>query len=77
MQAMLRRCAIRPSVHRSARELEVATLGWFGTINANPRLFRWIKFADDMLATIKRFCLPTLKTAEMHSKAAKTFEAGH
>jgi hypothetical protein len=32
-------------------------------LNAHPKPFRWTKSADDILASIKRFCLATLKTA--------------
>ena len=30
------------------------------TVNADPKPFRWTKSADDILASIKRFCLASL-----------------
>ena len=42
-----------------------------------PRPFRWTKSADDILATIKRFCLRTLDTAQRQHKLIKTSESGH
>ena len=45
--------------------------------NADPRPFRWTKSAADILATIKRFCLRTLETAERQRKIIKTSESGH
>jgi transposase len=53
---------IRRGVHRSTAELEAAINTYNETVNANPRPFVWTKSADDILATIKRFCLATLKS---------------
>jgi len=30
--------------------------------NANPKPFRWVKTADDILASVERFCRRTLQT---------------
>ena len=68
---------LRRGVHRSTRELEEAILGYIETVNADPRPFRWTKSADDILATIKRFCLRTLETAEKQTKIIKTSESEH
>ncbi len=43
----------------------------------NPRPFRWTKSTNDILATIKRFCLRTLDTAQRQHKLIKTSESGH
>lgn len=64
-------------VHRSPRELEHAILGYIDTVNASPRLFRWTKSADDILATIKRSCLHTLDTVKKQTKISRTSESGH
>ena len=75
--ALLTEKQLRRGVHRSTRELEHAIRNYIDTVNANPRPFRWTKSADDILATIKRFCLRTLETAERQMKITKTSESGH
>ena len=75
--ALLTEKQLRRGVHRSTKELEQAIRDYIDTVNANPRPFRWTKSADDILATIKRFCLRTLDTAEQQKKIIKTSEAGH
>ena len=75
--ALLTEKQLRRGVHRSTRELEQAIGNYIDTVNANPRPFRWTKSADDILATIKRFCLRTLETAERQKKIIKTSESGH
>jgi transposase len=68
---------IRRGVHRSTAELEAAITDYIAMVNANPRPFVWTKSADDILASIKRFCLATLKTAEIQTQIGKTSESGH
>src|SRR6266851_41432 len=68
---------IRRGVHCSTAELEAAINAYVETVNANPRPFVWTKSADDILASIKRFCLATLKTAEIQTQIGKTSESGH
>ena len=63
---------LRRGVHRSTQELEQAIRDYIDTVNANPKPFKWTKSADDILATIKRFCLRTLDTAERQKKISKT-----
>src|SRR6185437_15796757 len=48
---------IRRGVHRSVEELEAAITAFLDHHNANPKPFRWVKSADDILAAIERFCL--------------------
>jgi transposase len=48
---------IRRGVHRSVEELEAAITAFLDKHNAEPKPFRWIKSADDILAAIERFCL--------------------
>jgi transposase len=48
---------IRRGVHRSVEELEAAITAFLDKHNAAPKPFRWVKSADDILATIERFCL--------------------
>ena len=75
--AMLTEKQLRRGVHRSTQELEQAIRDYIDTVNANPRPFRWTKSADDILATIKRFCLRTLDAAERQHELIKTSESEH
>jgi transposase len=68
---------LRRGVHRSTLELEAAIEGYIRTVNTEPRPFTWTKSADDILASIKRFCLATLSTAKKQSKICETSESGH
>ena len=54
--ALLTERQIRRGVHRSVEELEAAINAFLDHNNANPRPFRWIKSADDILAAVERFC---------------------
>jgi transposase len=48
--------------HRSVEELEAAVLAYVEGHNTEPRPFRWTKTADDILASVGRFCERTLAT---------------
>ena len=50
---------IRRGTHRSTRQLEQAIKQYLEINNANPKPFVWSKSADDILASIERFCLRT------------------
>ena len=50
---------IRRGSHRSVRELEAAIVAYIKTRNDDPKPFRWVKSADDILAAIQRFCQRT------------------
>jgi transposase len=62
--------ALRRGVHRSTAELEAAIAAYIDTTNADPKPFRWTKSADDILASISRFCLRTLQST-------RTSKSGH
>jgi transposase len=47
---------IRRGVFRSTRELEDAIMHYLESSNENPQPFIWTKTADQILATIARFC---------------------
>lgn len=47
---------IRRSTHRSTRQLEQAIRNYLAINNANPKPFSWTKSADDILASLERFC---------------------
>jgi transposase len=48
---------IRRGTRRSTRQLEQAIRQYLDLNNANPNPFVWTKSADDILASIRRFCL--------------------
>jgi transposase len=50
---------IRRATHRSTRQLEQAIRQYLDIHNANPKPFVWAKSADDILASLQRFCLRT------------------
>ena len=54
--AMLTEKQIRRGVHRSTRELETAVLHYINTHNRQPKPFVWTKTADEILASVSRFC---------------------
>jgi transposase len=68
---------IRRGVHRSTRQLENAIRSYIKIVNDDPRPFRWTKSADDILASIKRFCLTTMRIADTQAQIIKTSESGH
>jgi transposase len=47
---------IRRGIHRSVAELHAAIAAFIDKHNADPKPFRWTKSADDILASIERFC---------------------
>jgi transposase len=68
---------IRRGIHRSTRQLERAIRTYIDAVNRNPAPFTWTKSADDILASIKRFCLKTLDIARSQTKIVRTSESGH
>jgi len=54
--ALLTEKQIRRGVHRSVADLRAAIHDFLNQHNAEPKPFRWTKSADDILATIERFC---------------------
>jgi transposase len=57
--ATLTQTYLRRGTHRSTRQLEQAIRHYLSVHNANPKPFVWTKTADDILASIERFCLRT------------------
>jgi transposase len=58
---------IKRGAHRSTKPLEAAITAYLDARNADPKPFRWTKTADDILASIARFCRRTL---ELQAKCA-------
>ena len=52
--------ALKRGVFRSVADLETAIKVYIEATTADPKPFRWTKTADDILASIQRFCLRTL-----------------
>jgi len=48
---------LRRGTHRSTRQLEQAIRQYLESHNADSKPFVWTKSADDILASIQRFCL--------------------
>jgi transposase len=65
---------LRRGAHRSTAELEAAIKHYIKIANAEAKPFVWTKSADDILATIKRFCLTALKTVQSQAMIRKTSE---
>jgi len=47
---------LRRGVHRSTRELEATILRYIDITNERPKPFVWTKTADEILASVARFC---------------------
>jgi transposase len=60
--ATLTQSYIRRGTHRSTRQLEQAIKHYLAMNNADPKPFVWTKSPDDILASIKRFCLRISET---------------
>src|ERR1700751_3458361 len=48
---------IRRGVHRGVAELQADIAAFIDQHNADPKPFQWTKSADDILASIERFCV--------------------
>jgi hypothetical protein len=50
---------IRRGTHRSTWQLEQAIRDYLAIYNIDPKPFVWAKSADEILASLERFCLRT------------------
>jgi transposase len=57
--AELTRKRLRRGVHTSVRQLEADIRTFIDRHNENPKPFKWVKSADQILASVKRFCQKT------------------
>ncbi len=55
--ALLTDKKIRRGVHRNVADLQADISAFIDRHNADPKPFRWTKSADDILASIERFCV--------------------
>jgi hypothetical protein len=60
--AELTRKQIRRGVHASTKQLETDIRAFIERYNENPKPYRWTKSADEILASVKRFCQKTEQT---------------
>ena len=58
--ALLTEQQIKRGAHRSIKQLEAAIAAYLDARNADPKPFRWTRTADDILASIERFCRRTV-----------------
>jgi transposase len=58
--ALLAEKQIKRGAHRSVKDLIAAITAFLANQNADPKPLRWTKSADDILASIERFCRRTL-----------------
>ena len=75
--ALLTEKQIRRGVHQSVAELERDIRLFIERTNAEPKPFRWVKSADEILASVKRFCLRTASTDQDHQTLSRISESGH
>jgi transposase len=54
---------IKRGIHRSTAELEAAIVGYIECTNEDPKPFVWTKTADEIIASVTRFCQRTLSEA--------------
>ncbi len=54
--ALLTTRQIKRGAHRSTRELEQAIRTYLNIYNEDPKPFIWTKTADEILASLARFC---------------------
>jgi transposase len=65
---------LRPASHRSTRELERNIRDFLKQTNEHPKPFIWTKSADQILASIRRFCQYTLESQGVNWR---TSDSGH
>jgi transposase len=55
--ALITERQIRRGIHRCVADLNAAITAFIDQHNAEPKPFRWTKSANEILASIERFCL--------------------
>jgi hypothetical protein len=60
--AELTRKQLRRGVHTSTAQLEADIRAFIDRHNENPRPYKWTKSADEILASVKRFCQKAERT---------------
>lgn len=73
--ALLTDKKIRRGVYRSVAALRADIASFIERHNADPKPFRWTKSADDILASIERFC--RYNAPAKHDATLRTSGSGH
>jgi len=60
--AELTRKKLRRGVHTSTHQLEADIRSFIERHNENPRPYKWVKSADEILSSVKRFCQKAKQT---------------
>ncbi len=60
--AELTRKQLQRGVHRSTAEPEADITAFIAAHNEDPKPYKWVKSADEILASVKRFCQRTQET---------------
>jgi transposase len=60
--ALITQKQLKRGVFRSTRKLEITIRDYIETYNADPKPFVWTKTADEILASVARFCKRTLES---------------
>ena len=60
--ALLTERQLRRGVHPTVRALKAAIRQYITVTNKQPNLFKWTKTADEILASVTRFCHRTSET---------------
>jgi transposase len=71
--ALITQHKIKRGAHRSVAALKADIADYIASHNAEPKPFRWTKSADDILASIERFCLRNTP----QTKSQRTSGSGH
>ncbi len=66
---------IRRGIHRSVAALQDTITAFIDHQNADPKPFRWTKSANDILASIERFCM--LNVTNTETSIQRTSGSGH
>jgi len=56
LQTGITRKQLQRSAHTSVKDLEADIMKFIDCHNENPKPFKWTKSADEILASVKRFC---------------------
>jgi transposase len=59
--------ALRRGTHLNTRELRDAIESYVSATNDEPKPFRWVKTADEIIASVSRFCARTLDQSTSRS----------
>lgn len=73
--ALLTDKKIRRGIYRSVAALRADITSFIDRHNADPKPFRWTKSADDILASIERFC--RYNAPAKHAPMSRTSGSGH